>query len=98
MRQSSSRTSTSQTSRRRRSHGVPTPQPTLTRTQLESVLRVWRAAGWPPIDSYATIALAYTVAANPPLTETLTTVDFNDSESVAHAVKTLKEARDRMWR
>jgi hypothetical protein len=62
------------------------------------VLRVWRAAGWPHIDSYGTLALGFTVAANATLAATLTAVDFDDATSVAHAVKALREARERMWK
>jgi hypothetical protein len=71
---------------------------TLTTPQLAKVLRVWRAAGWLPVSGYEIVALAAIVAANGPLTETLTSVDFDDAGSVANAVTALLESRDRMWR
>ena len=71
---------------------------TLTTLQLAKVLRVWRAAGWLPVSGYEITALAAIVAANGPLTETLTSVDFDDAGSVANAVRALHDSRDRMWR
>jgi hypothetical protein len=73
-------------------------QPSLTTAQLAMVQRVWHLAGWPPVSGYGTVVLAVTVAANGPLAATLTTVDFDDASSVAHAVEALCCARVRMWK
>ncbi len=62
------------------------------------VQRVWQIAGWPPVVGYGLVALAATVAANGPLTETLTSVDFDDEGSVANAVRALHDSRARMWK
>lgn len=70
----------------------------LTVPQLAMVLRVWQIAGWLPVSGYGIVALAATVAANGPLTETLTSVDFDDESSVANAVKALHDSRARIWR
>jgi hypothetical protein len=70
----------------------------LTLQQLVMVQRVWQLAGWPPVSGYGMFALAATVAANGPLTATLTSVDFDDASSVAYAVRTLHDARARMWK
>ena len=60
--------------------------------------RVWQLAGWPLVSGYGMVALAATVAANGPLTATLTSVDFDDASSVANAVQALHDARARMWK
>jgi hypothetical protein len=70
----------------------------LTAKQLEMVQRVCHLAGWPPVSGYGIVALAATVAANGPLTATLTSVDFDDASSVANAVKALHESRAHIWK
>lgn len=62
------------------------------------VQRVWQLAGWPPVSGYGIVALAATVAANGPLTATVTSVDFDDASSVANAVKALHESRAHIWK
>jgi hypothetical protein len=76
----------------------PTRSASLTTSQLESVQRVWRIAGLPPTSGYAVTFLAMAVAANQTLAETLTTVDFDDAESVANAVEELLQWRQQAFR
>lgn len=67
----------------------PTRSATLTTAQLESVQRVWEIAGLPPTCGYAATFLAMAVASHPALAATLTSVDFDDAESVLNAVEEL---------
>ena len=70
----------------------------LTTSQLEMVQRVWQVAGWSPVSGYGIVVLAAVVAANAPLAAVLTSVDFDDATSVANAVRSLHESRQRMWK
>lgn len=63
----------------------------LTTSQLDVLLRVWRLAGWLPASGYELVLMAAIVAANGPLTATLTSVDFDDASSVANAVSALHD-------
>ena len=67
----------------------------LTTAELETVRRLWHLAGLAPTSGYGTSALAATVASNHALADTLTSVDFDDSGSVANAVETLRQWRER---
>ncbi|MEP7114809.1 MAG: hypothetical protein ABI862_16190 [Ilumatobacteraceae bacterium] len=67
----------------------PTRSATLTTSQLESVQRVWEIAGLPPTSGYAATFLAMAVASSPTLAATLTSVDFDDADSVLRAVEEL---------
>ena len=70
----------------------------MTTSQLESVQRVWQVAGLPPTSGYAATFLAMAVASNPAFATTLTTVDFDDAESVANAVEELLQWRQQAFR
>jgi hypothetical protein len=50
------------------------------------------------VSGYEIVVLAAVVAADGPLAETLTSVDFDNSGSVANAVRELHDSRARMWR
>ena len=76
----------------------PTRSTSLTTPPLESVQRVWHVAGLPPTSGYAATFLALAVASNPTLAATLTTVNFDDAESVANAVATLLQWRQQAFR
>ena len=77
---------------------TPTRSASLTTSQLESVQRVWHLAGLPPTSGYAATFLAMTVSSDPTLAATLTTVDFDDAESVANAVAQLLQWRRQAFR
>ncbi|MCU1501669.1 MAG: hypothetical protein JWM12_1023 [Ilumatobacteraceae bacterium] len=62
------------------------------------VQRVWRIAGLAPTTGYGTIVLAAVVATDQALGTTLTSVDFDDAQSVRNAVEALLAARQRVWR
>jgi hypothetical protein len=70
----------------------------LTTPQLETVRRLWQLAGVAPTFGYGTAALAAAVASNHALADTLTSVDFDDSGSVANAVETLSQWREHVSR
>jgi hypothetical protein len=76
----------------------PTRSASLTTSQLESVQRVWHIAGLPPTSGYSATFLAKAVASNQTLAATLTTVDFDDAESVAIAVEELLQWRQHAFR
>jgi hypothetical protein len=58
------------------------------------VQRLWHIAGLAPTSGYGTAALAATVASNDVVADTLTSVDFEDSHSVANAVEALLRWRE----
>ena len=76
----------------------PAPSASLTTSQLEAVQRVWDIAGLPPTSGYAATFLALAVATNPTLAETLTTINFDEADSVATAVEALLRWRQRTFR
>jgi hypothetical protein len=57
------------------------PPASLTTSQLETLQRLWRAAGLPPTFGYETVVLAVAAGLNQALASTLTSVDFNDPHS-----------------
>ena len=61
----------------------------LTASQLIALERVWEMAGMMPMKGYERVFLVAAVSADPGLVETLSSVDLNDSESVANAVSDL---------
>ena len=63
----------------------------MTTSQLDNVLGLWRLAGLAPTTGYGTAILAMAVASNQVLAAALTSVDLEDTTSVACAVKTLKQ-------
>jgi hypothetical protein len=71
----------------------PAQSASLTTSHLEAVQRVWRIAGLPPTAGYAATLLAIAVATNKTLAATLTTVNFDDADSVANAVEELLQWR-----
>ena len=76
----------------------PNRSASLTTSQLETVQRVWDSARLPPISGYAATFLALAVATNPTLAATLTTVNFDEADSVAAAVEALLLLRQRTLR
>ena len=74
------------------------PSASLTTSHLETVQRVWRIAGLPPTSGYAATFLAIAVATDQTLAATLTTVDFDDADSVANAVEELLQWRQHTFR
>jgi hypothetical protein len=67
----------------------------LTTAQLAMVQHLWHIAGLSPTSGYETAVLAAAVASNQALATTLTSVDFNEADSVSNAVKTLLQWRQR---
>jgi hypothetical protein len=65
----------------------------LTTSQLDNVLGLWRLAGLAPTTGYGAAILAMSVASNHVLAATLTSVDLDDTTSLACAVRTLKQWR-----
>jgi hypothetical protein len=70
----------------------------LTTSHLETVQRVWRIAGLPPTYGYAATFLAIAVATDQTLAARLTTVDFDDADSLANAVEELLQWRQHTFR
>ena len=77
---------------------TPTRSASLTTSQLASVQRVWHIAGLPPASGYAAAFLAMAVASDQTLAATLTTVDFDDADSVANAISALLQWRQQSFR
>ena len=71
----------------------PARSTSLTSSQLETVQCVWDRAGLPPTSGYAAAFLATAVATNAIPAATLTTVNFDEAESVAAAVEALVQWR-----
>ena len=76
----------------------PARSASLTTSQLEAVQRVWGIAGLPPISGYGATFFAMAVATNQTLSATLTTLDFDDADSVTNAVEELLQWRQRTFR
>ena len=68
---------------------VPVRSASLNTRQLETLHRLWLIAGFPPLSGYGTVLLAVAVAADHPLADTVTSVDFNQPGSVDDAVEVL---------
>ena len=90
---------------RERSHDMtvfretpPARSASLTTSQLESVQRVWQIAGFPAVSGFAATFLAMAVASAPTVAATLTTVDFDDVDSVTNAVNELVRWRAQAFR
>jgi hypothetical protein len=77
---------------------LPVRSASLTTSQLESVQRVWQIAGLPAVSGFAATFLAMAVASAPIVAATLTTVDFDDVESVTNAVNELVRWRAQAFR
>ena len=75
----------------------PASSATVTSSQLETVQRVWNLAGLAPTSGHATTFVAMAVATERSLLEALTTVDFDDPESVARAVEMLRRWHQRRF-
>jgi hypothetical protein len=76
----------------------PKRSASLTTSQLQSVQRVWQTAGFPAVSGYAATFLAMAVASDPTIAATLTSVDFDDVDSVTNAVEQLTRWREQAFR
>ena len=68
----------------------------LTTRQLAALQRVWQTAGLPPTSGYETAIVAVAVTYDPTLVEVLSSVDLDDTQSVADAVANLLQWRRRV--
>ncbi len=66
----------------------------LTTPRLATLQRLWHISGLAPTSGYGTAALAVAVASNDVLADTLASVDFDDSHSVANGVEALLRWRE----
>ena len=70
----------------------------LTTPEVDTLQHLWQIAGLAPTSGYGTAALAATVASTDALADTLTSVDFDDSHSVANGVEALLRWRECTWK
>ncbi len=64
--------------------------------QLTALERVWEIAGLMPMPGYEGVFLVAAVSSDSGLVQTLSSVDLDDSESVANAVAALLQWRKRV--
>ena len=70
--------------------------PGLTAFQLTALARLWEIAGLMPMSGYEGVFLVAAVSSDSGLVHTLSSVDLDDSESVANAVAALLQWRQRV--
>lgn len=70
----------------------------LTTPQLDKLQRLWHISGLAPTSGYGTAALAAAVASHSALADTLASLDFDDSHSVAKGVGALRWWRQSTWK
>ncbi len=70
----------------------------LTSLQLATLQRLWHIAGLPPVSGYGTALVAIAAAADAALSNTLSSVALDNADSVADAIETLLQWRQRTFR
>jgi hypothetical protein len=73
----------------------PARPATLTTSQLDALVDLWRLAELAPVTGYGISILAMAGASNQALADALTSVDLDDTDSVRSAVKALLQWRQK---
>ncbi|MEP7045877.1 MAG: hypothetical protein ABI949_04310 [Ilumatobacteraceae bacterium] len=77
---------------------APPVRPTsLTGSQLARARRLWRLAELPPVSGYGSALLALGLGSDRVVTDTLSSVDFDNAASVTDAVDVLRQWRQRTF-